>query len=1261
MAAGECPAGDGRWHFWIDCGGTFIDLLAQTPTGGIRMDKVLSEAPGDADSCEKNPIIKGIRKIMDGPGPDGGGDGGRDPGLNGDSGRGAPIASIRIGTTVVTNALLERKVDRPLLAVTRGFRDVLAIGDQTRPDLFALAPRRPSHLHGEVLEIDERVDSAGRVLQELDQEAAARQLQALRTRGWHSLAVALLHSWIAPKHEEILGRLARDAGFSTVVLSCETAPCPGFVKRASGAVADAALTPVLRRYFDELKELGGLGAAEKEKGAAALSQTRIWCMQSFGGIVAAGRARGSGTVLSGPAGGVVGMALGGRAAGYERLIGFDMGGTSTDVSCFAGDFDEIAGDEVDGIYINAPMLRVHTVAAGGGSVLGHRNGRLQVGPDSAGSRPGPVCYGRGGPLTITDCHFLLGRLLPRLFRPIFGPGEDELPTLEPGRQLFADMAAELASAGGEQLTPLELAEGFIDVAVTGVVRALKRVTTARGRDPRDYALVVFGSAAGQIACRVAEELGIERMLSHPCASILSAWGIAGADIKVKRQLLIERPLNDCPWDLLTEAFDRLEREVRAEIRLQEGAGDIEVRPLVHLRPGSAEISCALDFGTRDQLQRQWRRLCRENLGLRSLGAAHAPRIVSVEVEGRVAGRRAPLPPVRPQQSAGSEPEFHEEVWIGGRWRQVPFYRRWQLPAHDGGDEEGALLRGPAMIFDDFSTFVVEPGWGAWLDRQGNLHFRRSAGATAGGTVRCDPVRLEIYNQLFMSVAEQMGELLRETAVSVNIRERRDYSCAVFAPDASLVANAHHVPVHLGAMGDSVAAVARAAATDLRAGDLWMLNSPYEGGTHLPDVTVVKPVFSGGRLFAWVGARAHHTEIGGIEPGSMPANSRFIEEEGVLIPPCRIGRDGVEDLAGTRRLFSTGPHPSRNVDGNLADLEAQLAACRRGERELQSLIERGGAGQVAAYMGFMRANAAAAVAELLRELGRRGSLFQASDELDDGTRLAVQIRIQGEADEAGGTAVFDFSGTSGPHAGNFNAPHSVVVAAVLYVLRCLIRHPMPLNSGCLDRVGIIVPRPSLLAAEAPSAVAAGNVETSQLLVDVLLRALQAAASSQGTMNNISWGNDRSQYYETICGGAGAVCGHPGLSAVHTHMTNSRLTDAELLELRYPVLLESFSIRARSGGAGRWPGGDGVCRRLLFTEPVSLSLLSGRRSRRPRGMAGGGDGACGRNLHIPRGGEPVELAGSATVKIAAGDRIEISTPGGGGWGPAEAGAQPEGRGR
>ena len=896
-------------------------------------------------------------------------------------------------------------------------------------------------------------------------------------------------------------------------------------------------------------------------------------MQSFGGVVAANRARGSGTVLSGPAGGVVGMALGGRAAGHERLIGFDMGGTSTDVSCFDGDFDEIAGDEIDGIYINAPMLRVHTVAAGGGSVLGHLNGRLQVGPNSAGSRPGPACYGRGGPLTITDCHFLLGRLRPCLFRPIFGAEGRELPTLEPGRRLFDEMAAELASANGENLTPLELAEGFIDVAVAGVARALKSVTTARGRDPRDYVLVVFGSAAGQIACRVADELGIERMLSHPCASILSAWGIAGADIKVKRQMLIEQPLEDCSWDLLTEALAGLEREVRAEIRLQEGTGDIEVRPLLHMRPGHAEISYALDFAGREQLKRQWQRLCRQTLGLRALGAAHAPRIARVEVEGWVAGRPAPLPLLRPQEGAGGGPEFREEVWVGGRWQQVPFYRRQQLPVLDGrgGGGEGALIRGPAMIFDEFSTLVVEPGWSAWLDRQEHLHWQRSAEAVAAsGPIRCDPVRLEIYNQLFMSVAEQMGELLRETAVSVNIRERRDYSCALFAPDASLVANAHHVPVHLGAMGDSVAAVIKAAGTDLRAGDLWMLNSPYEGGTHLPDVTVVRPVFSQDRLFAWVGARAHHTEIGGIEPGSMPAASRRIEEEGVLIPPCRIGRGGIEDFAEARRIFSTALHPSRDVDGNLADLEAQVAACRRGERELQRMIERGGADLVAAYMGFMRKNASAAVAELLRDLSRRGSLFKASDELDDGTRLAVEIRIQGDADEAGGTAIFDFTGTSGPHAGNFNAPRSVVVAAVLYVLRCLIRHPMPLNSGCLDRVEILIPQPSILAAEAPVAVAAGNVETSQLVVDILLRALQAAASSQGTMNNMSWGNSQSQYYETICGGGGAVRGHAGPSAVHTHMTNSRLTDAELLELRYPVLLESFSIRAHSGGDGRWPG-------------------------------------------------------------------------------------------
>ena len=1243
MAAKGGLEGDGRWYFWVDCGGTFVDLLAQTPTGEIRAEKVLADASGPSNG--KNPIIAGIHKVIADFNE------GARAGSSAEASRGTSIASIRIGTTVVTNALLERKVSRPLLLVTRGFRDVLAIGDQTRPDLFALAPQRPAHLYGEVWEIDERVDSAGKVLQALDREAVSQKMQAFRAQGWDAVAVALLHSWIAPEHERIVGELAREAGFSTVVLSSETAPLPGFVKRASGAVADAALTPVLRGYLGELAQLRGLdGTAE---GMASAAETKIWCMQSFGGVVAADRARGGSTVLSGPAGGVVGMALGGLAAGYKQLIGFDMGGTSTDVSCFDGDFDEIAGDEIDGVYINSPMLRVHTVAAGGGSVLGHCSGRLQVGPASAGSRPGPACYGRGGPLTITDCHFLLGRLRPRLFRPIFGPAGEELPTLEPVRRLFAEIAADFASADGENLTPLQLAEGFIDVAVAGVSRALKRVTTARGRDPRDYALVVFGSAAGQIACRVADGLGIERLLSHPCASILSAWGIAGSDIKVKRQMLIEQPLQDCPWDSLTEALARLEREVRDEIRLQEGGGaEIEVRSLVHMRPGRAEISYALDFAERDELKRQWQRLCRQSLGLRTLGAAHAPRIFSIEVEGRMAGHQAPAPPFRTEEGAGGEPEFYEEVWIGSRWQQVPFYRRQRLLAFDDGDEEGALIRGPAMIFDEFSTFVVEPGWSTWLDRQGHLHGHRSAEAVvANAPVRCDPVRLEIYNQLFMSVAEQMGELLRETAVSVNIRERRDYSCAIFAPDASLVANAHHVPVHLGAMGDSVAAVSRAAAADLRDGDLWMLNSPYEGGTHLPDVTVIKPVFSGGRLFAWVGARAHHTEIGGIEPGSMPAASRRIEEEGVLIPPCRIGRDEIEDLAEAGRIFSTGPYPSRNVDGNLADLEAQVAACRRGEQELQALIRRGGAELVAAYMGFMRANASAAVAELLRDLSRRGNLFQANDELDDGTRLAVEIRIQGEFDEAGGTAVFDFSGSSGPHSGNFNAPRSVVVAAVLYVLRCLIRHPMPLNSGCLDRVEIIVPQPSILAAEAPVAVAAGNVETSQLVVDILLRALQVSASSQGTMNNMSWGDSQSQYYETICGGSGAVPEHPGLSAVHTHMTNSRLTDAELLELRYPVLLESFSIRAHSGGDGRWPGGDGVCRRLLFFEPVSLSILSSRRSRQPRGMFGGGDGASGRNLYIPRDGAPLELAGSATLKIAAGDRIEISTPGGGGWGSAE----------
>jgi len=1196
------------WQFWIDRGGTFTDIVALRPDGGLETAKLLSDNPEQYTDAAAEGIRRALGRWAAAGWP------------------GRPVGAVKMGTTVATNALLERRGSATALVVTRGFADSLSIGYQNRPDIFALDIVKPEPLYARVIEADERITAEGETLRTLDEEALKTALQQCAAEDITSVAICLLHGYRHPAHERLAAELARQAGFSQVSVSHEVEALIKFVSRAETTLAEAYLTPVLGRYVENLRN-ALVGAARPE---------RLVFMQSNGGLIDADNFRGKDSVLSGPAAGVVGMVETATAAGFRKLIGFDMGGTSTDVSAYSGEYERSNDSEVAGVRLRAPMMKIHTIAAGGGSLLRYSDGRYQVGPGSAGANPGPASYRRGGPLTVTDANVLLGRIPAELFPRVFGPSADQPLDDALVRRKFDELSSAVSDESGAAVGPEEVAEGFLTVAVENMANAIRKITIERGEDVRDFTLCSFGGAGGQHACQVAEVLGIRAVWLHPMAGVLSAYGMGLADLRVERQQSVDAPLDEQNLQELDAAIVRL-REQCAELLARQNVSkrnrSFEIR--VGVRVSGSETILEVPLTTARQMKAAFADSYSDRFGS-DFGDSELL-IATV----RVAGTGAEHVFEDPLTTAGTQPEPESGgwLWVAGRWRDVPIYRRESLPA-------GFTISGPAVIAEANGTTVIDQGWRSRVNERGHLLLERSgaeatAAREAAGSVKPDPVRLEVFNRLFMHIAEQMGTVLQNTALSVNIRERLDFSCALFDANGRLVSNAPHMPVHLGSMGESVRSVIAHTANDLRDGDAIMLNSPYNGGTHLPDITVVSPWFAGSDspLF-FLASRAHHADIGGITPGSMPPTSRHIDEEGVLIDNFRLVRDGRFRTGEVLALLARAPFPARNPEQNLADLRAQLAANRQGIRQLQKAVDRYGMSTVQQYLQFVRENAATAVRRLI------GTLTDGSFEyaLDSGEVIRVRVTVEHERD----VARVDFTGTSPQSPSNFNAPEAVTRAAVLYVFRSLVGEDIPMNEGCLEPLEIVIPKNSMLSPCRPAAVVAGNVETSQCVTDALFGALNALAASQGTMNNLSFGNERLQYYETIAGGAGAGPGWRGADAVQTHMTNSRMTDPEVLELKFPVLVESFAIRRGSGGSGRWRGGDGAVRRLRFREAMDASILSNHRVVAPFGLNGGGPGRTGVNRLERAGGQVGMLDGTATVKLSSGDCLIIETPGGGGYG-------------
>jgi 5-oxoprolinase (ATP-hydrolysing) len=1175
---------DGQWEFWIDRGGTFTDIVARDPAGAIRTHKLLSENPGAY--------------------------------------RDAAIRAIKMGTTVATNALLERKGADTVFITTKGFADALRIGTQHRPDLFALKIERPAPLYGHVIEVDERVTAEGEVLRAPDEAALRAELAEAHERGFRAAAICFVHGFRHTAHEKMAAALAREAGFTQVSVSHEVSALMKFIGRGDTTVVDAYLSPVLRRYVDQVAQ--SLGGRDE--------RPPLYFMQSNGGLTEADLFQGKDAILSGPAGGVVGMAATSAIAGFDKVIGFDMGGTSTDVSHYADEFERAFETEVAGCRLRAPMLRIHTVAAGGGSILHFGGARLRVGPDSAGADPGPACYRRGGPLTVTDANVMVGKLNPDFFPAVFGPGRDQPLDAAATHAQFEALAARMDKA------PEEIAEGFLNVAVENMAQAIKKISVQRGYNIAGYVLNCFGGAGAQHACLVADALGMTKVLIHPFAGVLSAYGMGLAEIRAMREAAIEVPLEKA--DLETP-LTALAREARSEVAAQGVAGDvIATEKRVHLRYDGTDTALVIPFGVAADMAAHFTAEHRRQFGFVDEGRVLIAEAVSVEAIG--ATTRIEEPEHASDSATAPAPRATTRIFTGGAWHEAPIHDRATL-------KPGAALDGPAIITEPNSTIIVEPGWRAQVTTHDHLMLTRAEPLARGKAIgtEADPVMLEIFNNRFMSIAEQMGFALERTASSVNIKERLDFSCAVFDPRGNLVANAPHMPVHLGSMGTSVQTIIRLNDAAMRPGDVYVLNAPYNGGTHLPDITVVAPVYDRDnkrRLF-YVAARGHHADIGGITPGSMPAHSRHVDEEGVLIDNFQLVAGGKFREESLRDLLTGGPWPARNPDQNIADLRAQVAACARGADELLRMVDEFGLDVVTAYMDHVQDNAEEAVRRVIERLKDGAFTY----EMDNGAQIAVAISV----DRGARTAKVDFTGSSPQVDNNFNAPSSVATAAVLYVFRCLVGDDIPLNAGCLKPLDIILPEGSIVNPRYPAAVVAGNVETSQVITDALFGAVGAMAAAQGTMNNLTFGNEQYQYYETICGGAGAGPDFDGADAVHTHMTNSRLTDPEVLETRFPVLLDAFSIRRGTGGAGRHRGGDGAVRRLIFREAMDVAILANRRRVPPFGLAGGKAGAPGRTTIIRAAGGQESLAPADRAAVRSGDAIEVETPGGGGFGAPEGG--------
>ncbi len=1242
---------DGAWDFWIDRGGTFTDVIGRQPAGTLVAHKLLSENPeayGDA-------AVQGIRDLL-----------GLEPGRPIPAG---VIGAVKMGTTVATNALLERKGERTLLLATRGFRDALRIGYQARPKIFARHIIKPEMLYERVVEVDERVRADGTVERAPDMAAVRAELAAALAAGIKAVAIVFMHAYRYPEHEQRVAALARALGFPQVSVSHEVSPLIKLVGRGDTTVVDAYLSPILQRYVAQVAAEMGTDATSGKIGGQG-QRARLMFMMSSGGLTAADLFQGKDAILSGPAAGVVGMAETGRAAGFERLIGFDMGGTSTDVSHFDGEYERAFETEVAGVRMRAPMMLIHTVAAGGGSILHFDGARFRVGPDSAGANPGPTCYRRGGPLAVTDANVMVGKLIPDFFPKIFGAGQDLPLDADAVRAGFARLAREI----GDGRSPEEVADGFIKIAVENMANAIKKISVQRGYDVTRYALNCFGGAGGQHACLVADALGMTKVMIHPFSSLLSAYGMGLADIRATRQQAIEEPFADAVLASIEATGGRLGADAKGEVASQgvppaaitvhirahiryAGTDTALVVPAYSFIPDAAEdsdpetITADKDHGLRaaplhgsagmtlQKMKSAFEAAHQARFGFIDESKQLVVEAVSVEAIGGgakfsepvAAATRAPLPP------SARTTRFYSR----GEWHASAVHAREQLaPGH--------AVQGPAIVIEPHQTVVVEDGWQAAITARNHLVLERVVPLrrqSAIGT-EADPVMLEVFNNLFMSIAEQMGVSLQNTAYSVNIKERLDFSCAVFADDATLVANAPHMPVHLGSMDRAVETVIRENKGRIAPGDVYVINAPYNGGTHLPDITVCTPVFDDGRreILFWVASRGHHADVGGISPGSMSPNATTIEEEGVYIDNFKVVDRGRFREQALYDLLNGAKYPARNALQNVNDLKAQIAANEKGVQELRKMVAQFTLPVVKAYMQHVQDNAAESVRRVLDRLHDAGFEY----EMDQGTWIRVKISVDKEKREA----TVDFTGTSPQQATNFNAPEPVTRAAVLYVFRVMVDDDIPMNAGCLRPIRIVIPKQSMLSPEYPAAVVAGNVETSQAVTNTLFGALEALAAAQGTMNNLNFGNAKYQYYETICSGSPAGPGFPGTDAVHTHMTNTRLTDPEVLEFRYPVLLEDFHIRTGSGGRGKWNAGDGVRRTIRFLERMDCTILSGHRRIRPFGLAGGEAGEIGENWVRRNDGRVERLQGCDATVIDAGEAVVIQTPTAGGYGDPRA---------
>jgi 5-oxoprolinase (ATP-hydrolysing) len=1199
-----------RWQFWIDRGGTFTDIVAKRPDGCLVTQKLLSENPEQY----RDAAVAGIRRLL---------------GI--DANQPIPVESIeavKMGTTVATNALLERKGEPTVLAITRGFRDALRIAYQNRPRLFDRHIVLPELLYSDVIEIDERIGARGEIVLPLDVASATAALQSTYAKGFRSIAIVFMHGYRYAQHEETIGRLAREIGFLKVAVSHKVSPMMKLVSRGDTTVVDAYLSLILHRYVEQI--------------ATELPGVNLQFMQSNGGLTSAQTFHGKDSILSGPAGGIVGMARTSERAGFGKVIGFDMGGTSTDVSHFAGEFEREFETQVAGVRMRAPMMSIHTVAAGGGSILHFDGARYRVGPESAGANPGPACYRRGGPLTVTDCNIMLGKIQPDYFPQVFGPGADQPLDSAVVRQKFADMATQIGVATGRQTTPEQVAEGFIDIAVGNMANAIKKISVQRGHDVTGYVLTTFGGAGGQHACMVADALGMSKVFVHPLAGVLSAYGMGLADQAAIREAALEIVLRDDAVEVLRTKLEELATEAERELLMQ-GVAMQRIKTIrrAHLRYAGTDSALLVPFGSALEMLAQFEGEYKKRFSFLMPGKDLIVEAVSVEAIG-VSDAVAEQVSTVPRDGDLVEAQI-VPMYSGGQWLDTRLYRRQEM-------RPGDCIDGPAIITEANATTVVEPGWQAEVTPLDHIVLRRVEARPerrAIGTA-ADPVMLEIFNNLFMSIAEQMGLRLQNTAYSVNIKERLDFSCALFDAQGNLIANAPHMPVHLGSMGESIKTVIAENAGSMRPGDVYMLNDPYHGGTHLPDVTVITPVFdeAGEGILFYVGSRGHHADIGGTTPGSMPPDSRVVEEEGVLIDNFKLVQSGRFLEAETRALLTGAKYPARNPEQNIADLRAQVAANQKGVEELRKMVAHFGLDVVQAYMKHVQDNAEEAVRRVIT------ALTDGSYELtlDNGAVIKVVIRV----DRAGRSAEIDFTGTSTQLSNNFNAPSAVCMAAVLYVFRTLVDDDIPLNAGCLKPLKVIIPEGSMLNPHYPAAVVSGNVETSSCITNALYGALGLMAASQGTMNNFTFGNDAYQYYETISGGSGAGtdqdAGFHGTDVVQTNMTNSRLTDPEVLEFRFPVRLESYAIRTGSGGKGRWHGGNGGVRKVRFLESMTASILSNNRIYPPFGMAGGEPGATGRNYVIRADGRIDELSHVDKTLMQPGDVFVIETPGGGGYGKA-----------